>query len=96
MLCANYFPEYSVKEDERVEGTEYQNGSHNPLGTICSREFYPRLVDLVGNIHEERQQRVAIYIVFCVPVRYNAVGKWVETCHMEGFDEKLMIAVCDL
>ena len=37
-----------------------------------------------------------IYVIFCVPVRYDAIGKRVETCHMEGLDKEFVIIICNL
>ena len=54
------------------------------------------MIDLIRDIHKERQQRVAVYVIFCVPVRYDAIGKRVETCHMEGLDKEFVIIICNL
>ena len=54
------------------------------------------MIYLIRDIHEERQQRVAVYVIFCVPVRYDAIGKRVETCHMEGLDKEFVIIICNL
>lgn len=54
------------------------------------------MIYLIRDIHEERQQRVAVYVIFCVPVRYDAIGKRVETCYMEGLDKEFVIILCNL
>ena len=39
---------------------------------------------------------MAIYIVLGVPTGYGSIGKWVEACHMKGFDKEFVIVVGEL
>ena len=91
----HYLPEDSFQEEGGIESAEYLDDYRDEKGTVVACEFHQPHIDEVRNIHIEGEQRMAIYIVCCIPVTQYPVGKRVKARYAEVADEILVIIIRD-
>ena len=91
----HYLPEDSLQEEGGIESAEYLDDYRDEKGTVVACEFHQPHIDEVRNIHIEGEQRMAIYIVCCIPVAQYPVGKRIEARYAEVADEILVIIIRD-
>ena len=60
-----------VDEHRCIESREYLQGCNDEYGTVDTSDTYQQLVEQIGRIHKECQQRMAINIIACRPVANN-------------------------
>ena len=93
---ADQLAQNAVEEQAAVDTTERQQRADDKLHAVEAGQMDAHLVDLIGQIHEEGQQRMAVYIIRCGPTGDHFVGERVETGDVERADEEPMIGVAQL
>ena len=88
---AHHIAEDAHEEHERPESRKHQHRRHDEQGAVGSREAHQPLVEQIGQIHEEGQQRVAVDIILGRPIRDHSIGNGVEARDAELTDEKFPI-----
>ena len=85
-----------MKEYHGVEGAKHLDDDCDVEGTVVTCQFHQPHVDVIGYIHVERQQRMAIYIVGGAPVAQHPIGEWVEPRYAEVANEVLVKIIRNL
>ena len=80
---AHHLAADAVEEYHRVERCEQQYRRHDEDGAVDAREPHQSLIDEVGHVHEERQQRMAVDIIARRPVAHHAISDGVEARDVE-------------
>ena len=84
-----YLAQYSVEEYVGIECAAHLHGGNDEDGAVDARDEHQGLVEQVGGVHEEGQQRMAEDIVACRPVahdteRYGVEAGDVEVAYEQG------------
>ena len=83
----------AAQKNKRIEARNNEHECHNKHGAVDAREPHEPLIEQVGHKHEERQQRMAIDIVFGRPLRHHVVGDGVEARYVEFPHDDAPVAV---
>ena len=87
------FTEDAMQEQVRIQGGSHQDQGCHHLHPVQSCQRHHPLVQQIWQVHEEGEQRMAIHVIACLPIRQHVIGDGIIARHTEPPDEQFPVVI---